>query len=114
MKFRELGLVAALALIAACSKNNTPEGVWKATSVNMGDQVPAELADALLKEAAPVFDLKADKSAKVTAAGMSCDGTWKHENEKVSVDCGGQTMELEFKDGKLKNLPDKAFTFERT
>jgi hypothetical protein len=111
MKFRDLGLMIALGLLAACSKN-TPEGVWKVSGVSMGDQVPGELANAL-KEAAPTFDLKGDKTAKVTMVGQTCDGSWSHENEKVTVDCGGESMELEFKDGKLKDLPARAFTFER-
>lgn len=111
MKFRAMGLMVALGLLAACSKN-TPEGVWKVTGVSMGDQVPGELANAL-KEAAPTFELKGDNTAKVTAIGQSCDGSWKHEGEKVTVDCDGQAMELEFKDGKLKDLPARAFTFER-
>jgi hypothetical protein len=113
MKTRDLALVLVLGTLAACGKNSV-EGTWKATGFSMGGQVPDKAAQDILLAMAPTFELKSDSSAQVSGAGADCKGTWKLENTTLKVECDGQTLEFEHKDGKLTTMPDRTLTFERT
>lgn len=115
-----ISFVIFCVILVACNSKNELVGVWKAVSVDMPfaeGKIPREewddLANYVLQNYAPGFDLNSDGGARIFGGGGECNGTWSFKENIVSIQCPDSFVDLEKSGNQLINLPDRTFTFER-